>query len=166
MELRTEDGTAVGTAAVRQQGEETVFTVSACLPEGLWRIVAAGSSGELPLGVVEGGVCTLHRRFSRVLSARLGTVEWVTARRCAGARRESEWQACRSVDAPHLPPLPPGVLCRRESWGRTLAFPWQAEQPFPWTELFCLARVDGMAGRTWVFYSLNEAGKPILPEEI
>ena len=165
MELRLEDGSIAGTVVVQRQGEETVFTVSARLLPGLWRIVARGTAGELTLGVLEGGVCTLHRRFSHALAARLGTVESVTALRSAGARMESEWQACRRGDAPHLPPLPPGALCRRESWGRTLAFPWREGGPFPWTELFCLARVGTMAGRTWVFYTLGEAGEPVIRQE-
>ena len=165
MELRMDDGSIAGTAAVQQQGEETVFTVSARLPQGLWRIVARGTEGELTLGVLEGGACTLHRRFSHALAARLGTVRSVTAQRSAGARMESEWQACRRADVPHLPPLPPGALCRREPWGRTLAFPWREGGPFPWPELFCLARVGTMAGRTWVFYTLGEAGEPVLPQE-
>ena len=164
MELRREDGIAAGTAAVRQQGEETVFDVTACLPRGLWRIVARGTAGELVLGVVEGGACTLHRRFSRSLAGRLGTVQSVTARR-AGARMESEWQACPAA-VPDLPPMPRGALCRSEPWGRTLAFPWQVEQPFPWPELFCLARVGTMADRLWVFYALDRRESPILPEEI
>ena len=44
MELRTESGGCVGHVAVRRQGEETVFTVTARLEDGLWRIVACGSA--------------------------------------------------------------------------------------------------------------------------
>ena len=159
MELRMEDGTVVGTATVQRQGEESVFAVTACLPDGLWRIVARGTAGELSLGVVEGGACTLHRRFSRPLTDRLGAVRSVTARR-AGARMESEWQACVAA-VPDLPPLYRGVLCRGETWGRTLAFPWREGDPFPWTERFCLARVGSMAGRLWVFYALDKSDRPI-----
>ena len=164
MEVLLHDGTAVGTAAVQRQGEDTVFTVTTCLPDGLWRIVACGTAGELPLGVLEGGAATLRRRFSRPLAQRLGAVRSVTAQR-AGARTESEWQACTAEFA-DLPPPPDGALCRKESWGSTLAFPWCEEEPFPWTELFCLARVDVMCGRLWVFFALDGSGCPIFPEEI
>ena len=165
MELRLENGAVAGTAAVQQQGEDTLFTVSAHLPPGLWRIVARGTGGELVLGVLEGGSGTLHRRFSRPLSQRIGTVQSVTAMISAGARMESEWQACRRIDAPHLPPLPPGALCRRTAVGSLLALPWHRDGPFPWPELFCLARVGTMAGRLWAFYTLDPSGQPVLPQE-
>ena len=162
MELRLEDGSIAGTVVVQRQGEETVFTVSARLPPGLWRIVARGTAGELTLGVLEGGVCTLHRRFSSALASRLGTVESVTALRSAGARMESEWQACRGDEAPHLPS---GALCRRRGQQLILALPWREDGPFPYPHWFCLARVGQMAGRTWVFYTLGGAGDPVLGEE-
>ena len=164
MELYLDDGSAAGTVGILRQGEETVFDLTACLPRGLWRITAHGTVGELTLGVTEGGAVRLHRVFSAALAGRLGTVRSVTAQR-AGARMESEWQVCR--DAPRgLPPLPAGALCRRESEGQTLAFPWREETPFPWSSLFCLARVGHMAGRTWVFYRLGGDGEPVfLPKE-
>ena len=161
MELRMDDGSIAGTAAVQRQGTDTVFTVSARLPQGLWRIVARGSAGELALGVVEGGACTLHRRFSHALADRLGAVESVTAH-AAGARMESEWQACRRGTAPHLPP---GALWRPAGEGRALALPWTDNAPFPRPEWFCLARVGTMAGRTWVFYTLDREGTPVLAQE-
>lgn len=164
MELRLENGKTAGTVSLQRQGEDTLFTVSARLPPGLWRIVARGTEGELVLGVLEGGG-TLRRRFSGALVQRIGTVQSVTAVVSAGARMESEWQACRHGDAPHLPPLPPGALCRRTAAGSLLALPWRQDGPFPWPELFCLARVGVMAGRLWVFYTLDPSGQPILPEE-
>ena len=165
MDLCLEDGRRVGTVSLQRQGSETTFAVSAVLPTGLWRIVARGSAGELALGVTEGGAVSMQRRFSALLTDRLGAVEQVTACRCTGARMESEWQACRSADVPSLPPLPPGSLCRRRGKGRLLALPWRPDGPFPWPELFCLARVGPMAGRCWVFYALNEDGAPVFSEE-
>lgn len=165
MELRTESGGCVGHVAVRRQGEETVFTVTARLEDGLWRIVACGSAGELTLGVLEGGEQTLHRRFSRSLTDRLGQVESVTARRSAITRMESEWREACSGDVPHLPSLPPGAVCCSRGAGHTIAIPWRQGEPFPLTEMFCLARVGSMAGRTWVFYTLNGRGEPIFQEK-
>ena len=85
MELRTDDGSAVGTVDILRQGEDTVFDLTARLPAGLWRITARGTAGELTLGVTEGGAVHLRRLFSAALAGRLGTVRSVTAQR-AGAR--------------------------------------------------------------------------------
>ena len=165
MELRLENGAVAGTAAVECRGEETVFTVTARLDDGLWRIVARGSTGELTLGVLEGGEHTLRRRFSSALTDRLGQVESVTARRSAITRMESEWREACGADVPRLPSLPPGALCRSRGTGHIIAIPWRQGEPFPLTEMFCLARVGSMAGRCWVFYALDEAGNPIFGEE-
>ena len=165
MELHLEDGTAAGTVTVQRQGGDTLFAVEARLPRGLWRIVACGTAGELPLGVTEGGEVTLRRCYSRSLTDRLGAVGSVQARRCADARMESEWQVCRSTEVSRLPPLPAGALrCVRKD-GLLLALPWRQDGPFPWPELFCLARVGRMAERTWVFYALDSSGTPVLQEE-
>ena len=153
MELRLENGISAGRAEVQRQGEETVFTVTARLDDGLWRIIARGSAGELTLGVLEGGEHTLHRRFSSALTDRLGQVESVTARRSAITRMESEWrEAC-------------GALCRSRGAGHIIAIPWRQGEPFPMTEMFCLARVGTMAGRTWVFYTINGEGEPVFQEK-
>ena len=161
MNLYLEDGTAVGTALVQPAGEDVLFSVSARLSAGLWRIVAHGSGGTLVLGVMEGGG-VWQRRFSSRLVGRLGRVERLTASRCAPARMESEWQGCRGAEAPGLPP---GSMCRRRQNGCTLALPWREDGPFPWPERFCLARTGVMAGRLWVFYTLDETGEPVLHEE-
>ena len=161
MNLYLEDGSAVGTASVQQTGDDILFSVSAHLPTGLWRIVAHGSGGALSLGVMEGGG-VWQRRFSSRLVGGLGTVERLTACRCVPARMESEWQGCRGDEAPSLPP---GSLCRRRHGGCTLALPWREDGPFPWPERFCLSRTGVMAGRLWVFYGLDEAGQPVLDEE-
>ena len=63
LNLYLEDGSVAGSASVRQVGEDVLFSVSARLPTGLWRIVAHGSGGTLVLGVMEGGG-VWQRRFS------------------------------------------------------------------------------------------------------
>ena len=164
MELRAENGGCVGSAEVCRRGEETEFTVTARLEEGLWRIVACGSAGELTLGVLEGGEHTLRRRFSPTLTERLGQVESVTARRSAITRMESEWREACIGDVPRLPSLPPGAVYCRRGKGYILALPGQGE-PFPLAERFCLARVGTMAGRSWVFYTVDSRGEPIFQEK-
>ena len=109
MNLYLEDGSVAGSASVQPVGEDVLFSVSARLSAGLWRIVAHGSGGTLVLGVMEGGG-VWQRRFSSRLVGRLGRVERLTASRCAPARMESEWQGCRGDEAPGLPP---GSMCRR-----------------------------------------------------
>ena len=161
MELCLENGCAVGTVSVQRIGEDTLFTVVSHLPQGLWRIVAHGTSGQLVLGVWEGGSGTMQRRFSRPLTERIGTVQAVTAQQ-TGARMESEWQACEEAVS-GLPPLPPGTLWKRVPEGRMLAMPWADNAPFPWTPLFCLARVGAMNGRFWVFYTLDGKDRPVVP---
>ena len=161
MQLYLEDGRAAGTVQVQRLGEDTLFTVTARLPAGLWRITAHGGAGELALGVMEGSGM-LRRRFSRALAGRLGEVQRVTAQRCAGARMESEWQACRGDEAPRLPS---GALCRRRGQQLMLALPWREDAPFPYPHWFCLAHVGQMTGRMWVFYTLGGAGDPVLNEE-
>ena len=161
LNLYLEDGSVAGSASVRQVGEDVLFSVSARLPTGLWRIVAHGSGGTLALGVMEGGG-VWQRRFSSRLVGRLGEVERLTASRCAPARMESEWQGCCGDEAPGLPP---GSLCRRHGGGCTLALPWREDGPFPWPERFCLARTGVMAGRLWVFYALDQTGEAVLSEE-
>ena len=159
MNLYLEDGSVAGSASVRQVGEDVLFSVSARLSAGLWRIVAHGSGGTLALGVMEGGG-VWQRRFSSRLVGGLGEVERLTASRCAPARMESEWQGCCGDES-----LPPGALCRRHGGGCTLALPWREDGPFPWPERFCLARTGVMAGRLWVFYALDQTGEPVLSEE-
>ncbi len=164
MELCLENGSVVGSVSVQRQGDDTLFAVTSRLPQGLWRIVAHGTAGELALGVLEGGGGTLQRRFSRPLTDKLGAVQSVTAQR-AGAQMESEWQACTCVPD-HLPPLPPGSICKRVSGGRILALPWSDNAPFPWPSLFCLARVGIMSSRLWVFYTLDGSDMPVLPSKM
>ncbi|MBQ4582155.1 MAG: hypothetical protein IJB04_02835 [Oscillospiraceae bacterium] len=161
MNLYLEDGSVAGSASVRQVGDDLLFSVSARLSAGLWRIVAHGSGGALALGVMEGGG-VWQRRFSSRLAGGLGEVDRLTASRCAPARMESEWQGCRGDEAPGLPP---GSLCRRHGGGCTLALPWREDGPFPWPERFCLARTGVMAGRLWVFYALDQTGEAVLSEE-
>ena len=161
MTLYLEDGSAAGSASVQQVGDDVLFSVSARLSGGLWRITAHGSGGELALGVMEGGG-VWQRRFSSRLVGGLGRVERLTASRCAPARMESEWQGCCGDEAPGLPP---GSLCRRHRSGCTLALPWREDGPFPWSERFCLSRTGVMAGRLWVFYTLDGAGEPVLSQE-
>ena len=161
LNLYLEDGSVAGSASVRQVGDDLLFSVSARLSAGLWRIVAHGSGGALALGVMEGGG-VWQRRFSSRLAGGLGEVDRLTASRCAPARMESEWQGCCGDEAPGLPP---GSMCRRHGGGCTLALPWGEDGPFPWPERFCLARTGVMAGRLWVFYALDQTGEAVLSEE-
>ena len=103
-----------------------------------------------------GAVC--YERFN---TEQVGQVESVTARRSAITRMESEWREACSGDVLRLPALPPGAVYCRRGKGYILALPWQQGEPFPLAERFCLARVGTMAGRSWVFYTVDGRGEPI-----
>lgn len=158
------EGRSAGTAVLEQLETDTLFTVQARLPPGLWRIVACSRSGELVLGVLEGGSCRLQRRFSRELTGRLGTVESVKARCSAGARMESEWRAALPGELADLPPLPAETLIRRRGNYRTVALPWREDTPFPLPALFCFARVADLAQEKSLLFTFDDSGNPVMEE--
>ena len=130
-------------------------------------LIIDGQGGKLGRQLVK----SVSEQFPQVQILAVGTNSAATANMLkGGAQRGATGEnavlvACRSADVPSLPPLPTGSLCRRRGKGRLLALPWRPDGPFPWPELFCLARVGSMAGRCWVFYTLDEAGNPIFGEE-
>ena len=162
-ELYLEDGRLAGTVAAVRQGEETLFTVTAQLPPGLWRIEGHGTEGSLPLRVTEGGAVTLRCRFSRALTERMGAPRRMVARRCVSDGTMTDWKPCDTIRS--LPPMAEGTLQRRCGAQRLVAVPWREDAPFPWTELFCFASVGEMAGRLWVFYRLDGGDRPVFSEE-
>lgn len=54
------------------------------------------------------------------------------------------------------------VLYRREEGGMTLACPFETGREFPFSALFCLARVEGLDGRPFALFSFDREGWPIL----
>ncbi len=150
----------VGTVRAEMETGETLFTVAAPrLTQGLWRITLQGTEGEVLLGVTETG--TLHRRLSRQLLSRAGQLRTARAEKGGGG-----WHAPGQGEIPGRLALPTGALCCRRGRGYLLALPWEEGRPFPMVELFCLARLRRMEGRSWAVFTINEAGEPVWTEEI
>ena len=55
-----------------------------------------------------------------------------------------------------------GVLTRTEEGVRLTALPYPPGEPFPLTELFCLAEIREIGGFRYVVYAFSEEGKPVL----
>lgn len=148
--------------------------VRASMPDpgdGLYRASLVGERGELSLGVMEpgGGTLTVSRRlYSRDVAA-LGRLERGEAR-LSFRFGESAW---RETDAPGeasaLPELRarlekiPRAWRRREGERLLLALPLEEGGPFPLEALFCLARVERVAGRLCAVYAFDRQGRPLPP---
>ncbi len=148
----------VGTVQAEAKEGETLFTVTVPrLAPGLWRITLQGTSGEVLLGVTETG--TLRRRLSRQLLSPAGQLRTARAESGGGG-----WHTPEQGEIPGRLPMPQGALCCRCARNYLVALPWEEERPFPLVELFCLARMRRMQGRSWAVFSFDERGEPILPE--
>jgi len=58
--------------------------------------------------------------------------------------------------------LPEGALVRRAGSVWLAAVPCAEDAPFPLTELFCLARIETVAGRRCVVFAFDASGWPVL----
>ena len=163
------EGRPVGTAEVTEEGLYLRFTADCEDPlSGPCRLVGAGERGELRLGVPEPGGGRL--RLSRVLSRR----------DCAAVGRLSHLELrAPAGSAPQWEPLPPDafrgswirnrlgrereVLFARQGETRLAALPFDLRKPFPWPELFCLARIAVWQGREWAVFAFDGQKRPILP---
>ena len=163
------EGRPVGTAEVTEEGLYLRFTADCEDPlSGPCRLVGAGERGELRLGVPEpeGGRLRLSRVLSRRDCAAVGRLSHLELRAPAGS-------------APQWGPLPPDafrgswlrnrlgrereVLFARQGETRLAALPFDLRKPFPWPELFCLARIAVWQGREWAVFAFDGQERPILP---
>lgn len=163
------EGRYVGTAEITEEGLYLRFTAD-CedLLSGPCRLVGMGERGELRLGVPEpeGGRLRLSRVLSRRDCAAVGCLSHLELRAPAG-------------QAPRWGPLPPEAFrgkWLRERLGRErealfarqgevslVALPFDLRGPFPWPELFCLARIVPWQGREWAAFAFDGQERPILP---
>lgn len=157
------DGRAAGTLRTEPDGADTCFSLSCRLGPGLWRLWAEGTAGRLLLGTLEGGgPVTLRRRFSDRLVRPVGTVVRGLAEE-VGAARADAWRPAREVPSFHAAAaLPEGALVRRAGSVWLAAVPCAEDAPFPLTELFCLARIETVAGRRCVVFAFDASGWPVL----
>lgn len=157
------DGRAAGTLRTEPDGADTCFSLSCRLGPGLWRLWAEGTAGRLLLGTLEGGgPVSLRRRFSDRLVRPVGTVVRGLAEE-VGATRADAWRPAREVPSfPAAAALPEGALVRRAGSVWLAAVPCAEDAPFPLTELFCLARIETVAGRRCVVFTFDASGWPVL----
>lgn len=157
------DGRAAGTLRTEPDGADTCFSLSCRLGPGLWRLWAEGTAGRLLLGTLEGGgPVSLRRRFSDRLVRPVGTVVRGLAEE-VGATRADAWRPAREVPFfPAAAALPDGALVRRAGSVWLAAVPCAEDAPFPLTELFCLARIETVAGRRCVVFAFDASGWPVL----
>lgn len=157
------DGRAAGTLRTEPDGADTCFSLSCRLGPGLWRLWAEGTAGRLLLGTLEGGgPVSLRRRFSDRLVRPVGTVVRGLAEE-VGAARADAWRPAREVPSfPAAEALPEGALVRRAGSVWLAAVPCAEDAPFPLTELFCLARIETVAGRRCVVFAFDASGWPVL----
>ena len=157
------DGRAAGTLRTEPDGADTCFSLSCRLGPGLWRLWAEGTAGRLLLGTLEGGgPVSLRRRFSDRLVLPVGTVVRGLAEE-VGAARADAWRPAREVPSFHAAAaLPEGALVRRAGSVWLAAVPCAEDAPFPLTELFCLARIETVAGRRCVVFAFDASGWPVL----
>ena len=161
----------VGELCVETVGLYTCFSCSCRLPgEGLWYVWLAGDGGELRLGLLEPAEkdAVLKKRLSLRSWARLGQLRCARLRPAGGG--EADWH--RAVQLPFRTPWlrrelagRQDVLLRR-SPGRTwVAVPYEANRPFPLTQLFCLSRICRIWGRDYAVFSFDGAENPCVPEK-
>ena len=157
------DGRAAGTLRTEPDGADTCFSLSCRLGPGLWRLWAEGTAGRLLLGTLEGGgPVSLRRRFSDRLVRPVGTVVRGLAEE-VGAARADAWRPAREVPSFHAAAaLPEGALVRRAGSVWLAAVPCAEDAPFQLTELFCLARIETVAGRRCVVFAFDASGWPVL----
>lgn len=130
--------------------------------DGIGRAYLRCEGGERLLGVMEpcGGIMRCRKRFAepqlRPLGRWQGGILRCGVEPCwspyAGEVR-GEWGKRLSWD---------GVLTRKEGALRLAALPYPPSQPFPLTELFCLAEIREIAGQRYVVYAFSEQGEPVL----
>lgn len=155
------DGHAAGTLCCEPDGTDTCFSLSCRLGPGLWRLWAEGTTGRLLLGTLEGGEhVTLRRRFSDRLVRPVGTVVRGLAE-AVGTEHADAWRPVQ--ECPAFPAaLPEDALVRRCGNIWLSAVPCPTDGPFPLTELFCLARIQTVAGQRCAVFAFDASGWPVL----
>lgn len=162
-------GACRGEITLRPEGARTQVRCAMEDPgDGLYRAFLLGSGGELPLGVLapEGGQLKLCRWLYGRDIAGLGQLERGEAR-CSFFFQQDGWRETE---------CPAGLFRSRflrtrlertdRAWQRRdgetllLALPLEEGRPFPLEALFCLGRVETVAGRRCVVYAFR-GEKPV-----
>lgn len=148
---------AAGELTVTPEALYTVFDISCPQREGLWCAWAVGESGRLRIGVLEpeAGYLHIRRRFSRQLTAPMGTV--LRGELCSLNEEREKWVSLEpgTLKTPYLRrqlgPLPRVLTCCADGC-RLIAVPRDDGRPFPLEAMFCFACSRLVKGRScWVF---------------
>lgn len=165
----------MGTVTVTEQGGRTQIEVSCRRSNaGLFRAYLLCQKGEYPLGVLEprGDRLSLRRTVLTNGLKNLGTIWRGEARMSYAFAGRSQWQSVEAAEqffqkTPHFSEALAelrGALWQRAGDNRLLALPYECSQPFPLPELFCLARIMAVDGKTYVVYAFDREEQPVLPK--
>ena len=131
----------------------------------VYRIWLVGEQGELLLGVPEpegGGCFSMQRRISCREVERIGRLQRGELRPQETAEGSwSPWAGQGGAFAARLRGQS-GVLCRPWRDGWEIAMPFSTQRPLLLPELFCLLRLQTMAGGHYAVLRLDGEGNPCL----
>ena len=165
-----------GRLVCRSRGNQVEVTMTLRPPgSGLYRGILCGKNGKLDLGTLmpEGEGLRLSRTLTVDHLAHCGCwpitggrgelrYAFGTKKFPQGWRERGNLSECftdpvlsRSVERT--------ALWRKDGDGFSLAFPWDPKASFPMVPAFCFARVEEMEGKSWVIFSFQEGGWPVIP---
>ena len=167
---------------VRREGDKAVCqAIRAADSGGLYKAWLQGTGERAFLGTLipEGGTLRLRRVIEIAALERQGVWPPVGAEVALAYPFVSEppippdwcWTDCprRLLEDPVLSQCLQGIkraLLKRDMKGFFLAFPWSKHRCFPIPPLFCLARLELLAGREYVVFRFSLQGSPELLHNI
>lgn len=164
-------GESRGEITLRQEGSRMQARASMPDPgDGLYRAALAGEGGRLLLGVMEpdGGALVVRRMLYARDVAGLGPQRRGEAWRSFAFQRTS-WQEtgcpAQMFQGKFLQSRLQGIKrawWRREDGLLLLALPLLEDAPFPLEAMFCLARVEQVAGTACAVFAFRDE-TPVLP---
>jgi len=165
------NGKKTGEAEQREEGLYLTFHAVCQAPgQGVFRLVAVGTEGELPLGIPapSGGKLVLWKKISRREAQRAGELERAELRACGAP--EKAWTAAPAPEQVfHSPFLrervlgAEGALISREEKGFRLAIPCGPAGPFPLAAFFCFAQVTVIGEREYAVFRFDREENPLFP---
>lgn len=165
------NGKPAGELTTETQTMYTYFEASCRLPKNeLCCVWAVGDTGELRIGILEpvGERSVIRRRFSQQMTAPLGKILRGEVRSVAQRTEQAIWQSVRTgtqlFRTPWLrEPLrtAEGVMTRMEGGCRHVALPYDSQNPFPLTGVFCFARLISIEGKDYLQFAFDQNERPV-----
>lgn len=165
-----------GSLTCRTRGNQVEVSMILNPPgPGLYRGILCGKNGRMDLGTLlpEGEGLRLSRTLTLDHLTRCGcwpiTGGRAELRYAFGAKKYPQgWEEVHHLSRLFSDPIlaeavENTALFRRDGDGFSLAFPWEPKAPFPMTPAFCFARAEHLEGRTWVIFSFQADGWPVVP---